>query len=352
MIKPLLGVLLLATLIILPACGRDAEPRQTVVLYTSIDDYLIPEFVRAFEEETGIRIRLAGDTEATKTTGLVQRLLAERDAPRADVWWSSEPFGTIQLSREGILEPYTSATEVQDFPEGWPAEMRGENGDWYGFASRARVIVYNTARLSPEEVPMRLRELTDQRWRNGVGMAQPQFGTTRGHMGALVAICGSEQTEAWLRSMRANGMRLYDGNATVVRAVAHGEIDLGLTDTDDVWAGQRNDWPVELVYEEPDEDTADHGGGLCSFGPMLIPNTVAKVRGGPNPEAAAILIDFILSERVERMLAESESGNIPVRPDVAAEYPRSVIPAGRMPDLQTVTDSIPDAMEICERILR
>jgi iron(III) transport system substrate-binding protein len=345
----ILAAVLVAMLLL--GCGRDDGSQRTVVLYSSVDDYLLRDVVRAFEQETGIRVRLAGDTEATKTTGLVQRLLAERASPRADVWWSSEAFGTIQLSREGLLEPFNSRHEAEFEGEGgWPAEMRGEKGDWYGFASRARVIVYSTQRLSEGEVPTRLRDLTDPKWRNRVGLARPQFGTTRGHMGALVVICGAEQTEQWLRDMRANGMRMYDGNASVVRAVAHGEIDLALTDTDDVWAGQRNDWPVELVYET--SDSGETPEGLCSFGPMLIPNTVAKVRGGPNPDAAAILIDFILSERVERMLAESESGNIPIRPALAAEFPRARIPAGRLPDLQKVTDAIPEAMEICERALR
>lgn len=340
---------LAVALVFVASCGRgDADRARTVVLYSSVDDYLLAEVVRAFEQETGIRVRLAGDTEATKTTGLVQRLIAERSSPRADVWWSSEAFGTIQLSREGLLEAYTSSAEA-DFPGGWPEAMRGENEDWYGFASRARVIVYNTSRLSEEQVPTRLRDLTDPRWRNRVGMPRPQFGTTRGHMGALVAICGEQETEAWMRAMHANGVRLLDGAAMVVRAVAHGEIDLGLTDTDDVWAGQRNEWPVELVYERPDEGGAQ---GLCSFGPMLIPNTVALVRGAPNREAAAVLIDFILSERVERMLAESESGNIPIRPALAAEFPRAQIPAGTMPDLQKVTDRIPAAMDISERSLR
>jgi iron(III) transport system substrate-binding protein len=344
-------VLILGLWLLAASCGRrdgGGEGEQRVVLYSSVDDHVLREVVRAFEQAHGIRVQLAGDTEATKTTGLVQRLLAERASPRADVWWSSEPFGTIQLSREGLLEPYTSNHEAE-FGGTWPAEMRGERGDWYGFASRARVIVYNTQRLQASEVPRTLRDLADERWRGRVGLARPQFGTTRGHMGALVVLCGEEQTEAWLAAMRANGLRLYDGNAMVVRAAALGEIDLALTDTDDVWAGQREGWPVELVFEMPD---SDRGDGLCSFGPMLVPNTVAKVRGGPNPQAAALLIEFILSERVERMLAESESGNIPIRPSLAAQFPRAAIPAGTMPDLQKVAEAIPRAMEICERVLR
>src|SRR5690606_15422723 len=106
---------------------------------------------------------------------------------------------------------------------------------------------------------------------------------------------GPDALRAWLRAMAANGVRLYDGNATIVRAIAHGEIDLGLTDTDDVWAAQRNGWPVAMVFERRDEPAPSDPAALFSRGPLLIPNTIALVRGGPNPDAARRLVDFLLS---------------------------------------------------------
>ena len=76
------------------ACDRSA-PAPTVTLYSSIDGTILREVVAAYEAETGVTVNVLGDTEATKTTGLVERVLAERDRPRADAWWSSEPFGTL-----------------------------------------------------------------------------------------------------------------------------------------------------------------------------------------------------------------------------------------------------------------
>ena len=110
------------------------------------------------------------------------------------------------------------------------------------------------------------------------------------------------------------------GNAGVVRAVADGEADLGMTDTDDVWAAQANGLKVELVYPRHGPD------GEPGAGTLLIPNTVGLVAGGPNPEHAAALIDFLLSEATERLLAESVSHNIPLRPWLADEYPEWVVP--------------------------
>jgi iron(III) transport system substrate-binding protein len=334
---------LLGACLVLVCCGRGGGPATPeVVLYSSVDDFLLREVVAAFEKETGVRVRLVGDTEATKTTGLVERLLSERSRPRADVWWSSEPFGTIRLSREGLLEVYASTA----VPADWP--LRGARGDWYGFANRARVIVYNTARVSEDEAPRRLGELVEPRFRGRIGIARPQFGTTRGHMGYVLDACGGEAFAAWVAGLKANQVRIYDGNASVVRGVAQGEVDVGLTDTDDVWSGQRNQWPVAMVYETAD---AQRGEGLCSPGPMLVPNTVALVKGGPNPEAARRLIDFLLSPQVERMMARSDSRNIPVRAEVAAEFPSLLVPDGRGGDLEAIAERIPEALRLWDEAM-
>lgn len=335
---------------LLCACSRQSGESAgdgSVVLYSSADDFVLREVVQAFEAETGVRVRLLGDTEATKTTGLVQRLLSEKDAPRADVWWSSEPFGTIRLAREGVFEPATGIeTGVRG---GWPVVAK--DGTWMGFAARARVIAYHTGRVNEEDAPRTLRELTDPRWRGRVGIARPEFGTTRGHFGALVEACGVGAFEAWLTAMKDNGVRLYSGNASAVRGVADGEIDVCLTDTDDVWVAQRNGWPVALIYEVPDEPGTPVDG-LPSFGPLLMPNTVALVRGGPgSPEARRRLVEFLLSERGERILAESDSGNIPLRPGLAAAYPRFEVPSPWVVDYEAVAGADEATMEVCRRVL-
>lgn len=329
-----LGAVCLAAL--LPSCGGSSDDSQQVVLYVSADDYVMRPIVEAFEAETGMRVDVLGDTEATKTTGLVQRLRTERDDPRADVFWSSEVFLTINLAEEGLLAPFDDPALAD-----WPAALRDEERRWHGFATRARVVVFNTDLVSPEEAPRTMHDLTDARWRGRVGVARPAFGTTRGHMGALLDVWGEEAFTDWARAMEASGVRLYDGNASVVRAAASGEIQVGLTDTDDVWSGQRNGWPIDLTYVR-------HDLGDLDAGPMVIPNTVALVAGGPNPEAARALALFLLSERVERMLAESDSHNVPIRPAVAAEFPQYSVPDPMDLDFEAVADRMAPALEILD----
>jgi len=321
----------------LGCCERE-HARREVVLYSSVDDHILTEVVRAFEASSGVAVKIVGDTEATKTTGLVQRLLGEKDRPRADVWWSNEPFGTIRLAREGLLGSYTSAAE-KDFDGGWPAAMRGRDRAWYGFALRHRAVVYNTKKLTLEGVPRGLRALAGPEWKGRIGMARPQFGTTRGQMGAVLAQVGPEKYRAWLEGLRFNGVRLYDGNSTVVRAVAQGEIEVGLTDSDDVYGGLREGWPVAMV-------ASGFGGGE---GALTIPNTIALVRGGPHPKEAAALIDFVLGAKVERMLAVGEARHTPIRPGLAAEL--GFAPdAGAPPDFEAIEGRVGEAMRIWDEV--
>ncbi len=151
-------------------------------------------------------------------------------------------------------------------------------------------------------------------------MADPRFGTTGGHLGAMKAYWDREVMPgyfgAFVEGLAANDVRMLpSGNAGVVEAVAKGEADLGMTDTDDVWAAQALGLKVQMLYP-----THSVEPGAKGIGTLVIPNTVAKVKGGPHPQAAAKLVDFLLSEKVERLLAKSVSHNMPVRPSLAVEF--------------------------------
>jgi len=279
-----------------------------VVVYVSADEHVARMVMDAFEDETGVGVLLVGDTEAKKTTGLVERLRRERDVPQADVFWSSEIFQTISLAEEGVLAPHAST-----ITDGRGASHRDAEGRWFAFAARARVIVFAPDRVPPDERPRTWTDLTNAAWRDRIVMADPRFGTTGGHLGAMKAYWDRHAMpgfyEAFLTGLRDNRVRLLpSGNAGVVRAVASGEADVGLTDTDDVWAALAQGLAVDFVV--PAHSHEDEPGN----GTLLIPNTVALVAGAPHPEAAHRLIDFLLSERVERMLAESTSHNIPLGP--------------------------------------
>src|SRR5687768_12344158 len=128
------------------ACDKDRTPAPTgnndgpeVVLYTAVDEPVARPIVRNFELLTGLKVILRTDTEATKTAGLSERLLAEKDRPQADVWWSNEIFHTIRLADAGVLAPYASAAHASI-----PTLFKDPRQRWAGTALRARVIAVHT----------------------------------------------------------------------------------------------------------------------------------------------------------------------------------------------------------------
>lgn len=304
----------------LSSCSKDES--ETVVLYVSADEHLARQVTDAFEKETGIRVKMVGDTEVKKTAGLVERIISEKDHPQADVFWSSEIFMTIDLAEKGALEPHQSSSTSD-----WPKEWRDEQNRWFGFAARARVIVYSPRRVPPQRVPKTWMALaTDDRFKGKIAMADPRFGTTGGHLGAMKAYWDGKVMPgyygAFVEGLAEQNVRMLpSGNSGVVEAVALGEADVGMTDTDDVWAAQALGKDVQLVYPSHDIDIDAPGAGT-----LLIPNTVARIKGAPHPEQAAKLINFLLSDKVERMLAKSPSHNIPLRPGLAKEFSQYAVP--------------------------
>jgi len=284
-----------------------------VVVYTSLDQEFSEPILKDFEKKTGIKVRAAYDVEASKTTGLVNRLLAEKERPKCDVFWSSEVGRTLQLKQKGVLAAYRSPSAA-DIPEAF----KDPEGIWTGFASRMRVLIYNTGLLKQNEVPQSIFELTQAQWKGMVSLAYPLFGTTATHVAALYAAIGTEKAESFLKELQANGVVIVDGNSVTRDLVAEGRVPIGFTDTDDANVAVTAGKPVGVIY--PDRD---------GIGTLLIPNTVTLVKGGPNPAAGKTLIDYLLSREVESRLAFSPSAQIPVRPGVKKPT--------HIPDISTIT---------------
>lgn len=279
-----------------PATGE----RHVVVVYTSLDQVFSEPVLRDFEKKTGIAVQAVYDVEAGKTTGLVNRLLAEREHPKCDVFWNSEFAQTLVLKQKGVLAPYRSP-----LAEDIPARFKDPAGFWAGFSARARVIILNPDLLSQAEAPQSIFELTQPRWKGQVAMAYPLFGTTLTHVAALYAALGEEKTQEYLKALKANGVRIVDGNAMARDVVVEGEVPVALTDTDDISVALKAGKPAAMVF--PDRD---------GLGTLLIPATVALIRGAPHADAAKTLIDYLLSHEVEEKLAFADCAQIPVREKV------------------------------------
>jgi iron(III) transport system substrate-binding protein len=285
------------------ACGS-SEPTpnedRVVTAYVSTDRVFSEPVLREYERRSGVKVNAVYDTEETKSTGLANRLIAEKPRPQADVFWSNEPVRTLVLKGRGVLAPYRSPGA-----EGIPAVLVDPDGYWTGFSARMRVIAYNTQLVAADAAPRSIFDLVDPKWKGQVAMADPRFGSTSFHVAALYALAGDDKMDEFFRQLKANAVRIVDGNSVVRDLVARGDVKVGLTDTDDVNVAIENGQPVAMVL--PDKD---------GLGVPVMPNMVSLIAGAPHLEDARKLIDYLLSAEVEQQLAQSEAVQIPLHAGV------------------------------------
>jgi iron(III) transport system substrate-binding protein len=279
---------------------------RTVTVYVSTDRVFSEPVLVEYERRTGVRVNAVYDTEETKSTGLANRLIAEKPRPQADVFWSNEPVRTLVLKSREVLAPYRSPSA-----EGIPAALVDPDGYWTGFSARMRVIAYNTALVKPEEAPQSIFDLTDPKWRGQVAMADPRFGSTSFHVAALYALAGDDRMDDFFRRLKANGVQVVDGNSVVRDLVARGEVKVGLTDTDDVNVAIEDGQPIAMVL--PD---------AAGLGVPVMPNMLSLIADAPHPDEGRKLVDYLLSPDVERQLAQSEAVQIPLHAGV--EGPKNI----------------------------
>lgn len=267
----------------LAGCGKSDQP--TVVLYTSVDEPYARPIVDQFQRETGIHVELKTDVEATKTAGLAERIIAERDNPQADVYWGNEVFHTIELADAGALAPYESPRAADI-----PGTFKDRQHRWAGVGLRARVLA--VANGSPL-IPQSIEDLAKPALKDKIALARPTAGTTGGWVGALYVLWGSDKARAYFEALHGNGVHLVGGNSVVADDVGQQIFYCGVTDNDDVQAAQHEGGKLQMVL--PDQ---------ASLGTLTMPTTVALVAGAKHADAARKLVDFLLSEQTERMLIE------------------------------------------------
>jgi iron(III) transport system substrate-binding protein len=277
-----------------------ANAARTVTVYVSTDRVFSEPVLREYERRSGVTVNAVYDTEETKSTGLANRLLAEKARPQADVFWSNEPVRTLVLKSRDVLASYRSPSA-----EGIPRALLDPDGYWTGFSARIRVIAYNTKTVTPKDAPQSIFDLADPQWKGQVAVADPRFGSTSFHVAALYALAGDDKMDDFFRRLKANGVRIVEGNSVVRDLIARGEVKTGLTDTDDVNVAIENGQPVGMVL--PDRE---------GLGVPVMPNMVSLIAGAPHSEEAHKLIDYLLSPDVERQLAQSEAVQIPLHTGV------------------------------------
>jgi iron(III) transport system substrate-binding protein len=283
-------ILLLATCLALLSCRDGAD---VLHLYTSLDSQEAPVYIRAFEDDTGIRVRWvrlsAGEALA--------RLEAERGNPQVSAWFGGPSPEYIVAAQRGLLAPYEPPLDFE-----LDADARGAGGEWTGFYRGLIGFVCNERFLAEQRLrcPQSWPELLDPRLRGHISVAYPYTsGTAYVLLVALLELLGEEPGWEYIARLDAQVHRYNSSGTAAVTQVGMGEVGVGIAFAHDILKkGVERGYPV--VLSMPRDGTAPEIGAA------------AVVRGGREPELAQQFVAWLLSERAQNLLAEFY--RVPINP--------------------------------------
>jgi iron(III) transport system substrate-binding protein len=245
---------------------------STVVVYASQDEVFVEPIIKDFEKQTGVKVLPVYDSEAVKTVGLANRLLAEASHPQCDVFWNNEELRTRELAARKVFR---------------------ETNGWALLGYRSRRMVVNTNLLPLDKAPHCFSDATNEMWRGKMALAYPLFGTTATHFLALRQAWGDAKWQAWCRALATNKPLLVDGNSVAAKLVATGEAWFGFADSDDIASEIHDGKPV---VELP----------MCDE-TLIVHNTAGVVRGAPHPLQAQQLFDYLQTREVQEQLVKGQA---------------------------------------------
>lgn len=283
-----------------PAAGDAAASGpiagQTITLYNGQHEQTTAALVKAFEQQTGVTVKVRSDDE----DALAQQMLQEGPNSPADVFYTENTPPLVRLDEQGLLAPVDARTFAAV-----PARYSAGDHHWIGVSARVSVLVYNTDRLRPADLPKSVLGLADPKWRGKLDIA-PSETDFAPLVTSVAADIGDDGAVRWLRALKANaGAHVDPDNETLVANVNKGVTQLGVIN--------HYYW-----YRLKDENgAAGTHSALARFAPgddgyLLDVSGAGVLRSSQHPRAAQALVDFLVSKRGEQVLAGSDSWEYPI----------------------------------------
>ncbi len=279
-----LGLIHILGPLVLPVADAAEGP---IVLYSGRKQKLMRPVVRAFEKETGIKVIM----RTGNATALVNQLMEERSAPRADAFVTLYAPILNRLSEAKVLAPYRSSATDKI-----PSMFRAKDRTWTGVTTRLRVIMFNTKLLTWAEAPKTIAELASPKWKGKVAITRLGNSSMQGHLTVLYKTLGSGPARKFMSGLAANAGAVFKGHTGVRKAVGRGEFHVGLVNHYYYFLEKAEGSPVDIIY--PDQKASQPGAVMTVTG-------VAIVRGATHRKAAERFVDYLMTPRAQQIYADT-----------------------------------------------
>jgi iron(III) transport system substrate-binding protein len=248
-----------------------ARAEGSLSLYTSIAQKDVQPIIEPFEKKYGIKVnvwRASGDTT-------LQRIIQEQRAGRYTV--DVVHFGAPELEalrREKLLQPIASPY-FADLIEGTVPSHH----EWVSTLLSVWVQVYNSNLVKKDDLPKTYQDLLDPKWKDKLGF---EVENIEWFMTVANALGGDSGVQFFRDLAAKNGLSVRKGHTLLNNLVAAGEVPLALT-----------------VYNYMPVQAKEQGAPVDWFAlqpAVARPNGAGVLKNAQSPNAAALFIDYLLSD--------------------------------------------------------
>jgi iron(III) transport system substrate-binding protein len=307
---PVLATVLILSLLVSACSGGEettadkdkaieqAEETGSLVLYTSRKEDFVKPLVEKFTKDTGIEVAaLYSDAK------IVNRIKEEANNVQADIFISNDVGEMEFLNVEKLLEGSNpKGIETID------SKYRAEDNAWFGLSARSRIFMYNKEMIKESELPQRIEDLADDKYKGQFMITRGGNGSMVAHVSALRKVWGDEKTSQWLAKLKENAGAIVEGHSDIRKAVGAGEFKFGLV----------NNYYYHQQLAEPSDNNVgalypDQAAG--EIGVFVNAAGVAKIKDGPNSVSAKQFLDWILLTENQKEFSFA-SKEVPLNPNV------------------------------------
>jgi iron(III) transport system substrate-binding protein len=286
-----------------PAMVEAARKEGTVTYYTAMDLSVAEPLAKAFEAKyPGIKVKV----ERTGAERLFNRIAQEAASKiyRVDVVNSSDAAHFLPWKRDGWLAPFMSEAMARDLP----AEMVDPDGTYCNQRTHLSVIVYNTKMVAPADAPKGFNDLLNPKYAGKLVKAHP------GYSGTIMTATQQIARELgwpYLEKLAKQKVLQVQSATEPPKRLEAGERGIAVDGSDYLfWLAKERGSPVEVV--------------LAAEGTPQISNPMAVFKAAPNPNAARLLVSWIMSPEGQQFIV-TLSGQYPANRQVKPKAGRPVL---------------------------
>ncbi len=298
-------VVLSAVFAVVAMSGASMAAAEEVNLYSSRQPFLMKPLLKAFTEETGVKVNMV-----YLKKGMLERLKSEGANTPADLILVTDIGNLHNHDQAGLLQPVKSDVLNANIP----AQYRHPDGNWYGLTVRARVIYASKSRVKPGELTT-YEDLADPKMKGRVCIRSGKHVYNVSLLASIVVAKGTEGAKAWAKGLKANLARKPQGNDRAqVKAVYEGECDVAIGNT--YYMGKmatnkkdpvQKEWAKAVNIIFPNQN--DRGAHVNVSG-------AAVTKAAKNKANALRLIEFLSGDAAQKIYAETNF-EYPVKPGIA-----------------------------------